>query len=165
MGSGVTDHFEQAKDEILKQAKANGGVTIDHLLDALIATNLDLDEKLEAQRAEAVEKHKETKAWHDEVTAMVKEHLVEANLRDERLDGLERWRKEQATHCDERITRLIVKEHDHRHGEHMAGFHSADATFQARLVWFFATTFGKVMLVVLGAAGVMILNLLVWGHS
>lgn len=159
----MTDHFEQAKDEILRKARANGGVTADHLLEALIATNEDLDEKLEAQRMEAVAKHAETKAWHDEVMVLVKEHLVEANLRDERIDGLERWREEQATHCEERITRLIVKEHDHRHGEHMEGFHSADATFQSRLVWFFASTAGKVALVVLGLLAGMLLNWLVYG--
>ena len=160
----MTDNFEKAKDRILKESRSNGGVTVDHLFDALIATNADLDEKLEEQRLEAIEKHKETRAWHDEVVVLVKEHLVEANLRDERLDGLERWREEQATHCEERITRLIVKEHDHRHGEHMDGFHSPDASFQNRLVWFFASTIGKVALVVLGAAGVIVLNLLIYGR-
>lgn len=160
----MTDHFEQAKDEILRQARTNGGVTIDHLFNALIATNEDLDEKLAEQRDIAAAKHAETKAWHDEVVTLVKDHLIEANLRDERLDGLERWREEQATHCEERITRLIAREHDHRHGEHMQSYHSADATFQSRLVWFFATTIGKVMLVVLGLVAGMLLNLVVYGR-
>ena len=111
----MTDHFEEAKDKILKEARLNGGVTSDHLLDALIATNEDLDEKLEAQRLEAVTKHKETRQWHEDVLFVVEEHVKEAATRDERLDSLEGWRIVTEENCEGRIRQLCAEEHSKVH--------------------------------------------------
>lgn len=111
----MTDNFERAQQRILKDAKDNGGVTIDHLFDALIATNEDLDLQ-----------HAQTQAWHQEVCAIVEEHCVQAEVRDQRLDELEEWRRETQTTCVDRVKALIESEHSDRHGQHMEEMHALD---------------------------------------
>lgn len=130
----MTDHFEQAKDDILKHARANGGVTPDDLLDALIATNKDLDEKLEMQRKEAVTKHDETKTWHQEVSGMVAQHIEESKERDRRLDALETGLEAIPDVCLVRQTELHQQVHtlhleqDHAHAPRREG-DPTDSTF------------------------------------
>jgi hypothetical protein len=109
MRKRMTDHFEKAKDKILKEARANGGVTTDHLLDALIATNEDLDLKLEQSRRDALELHKEATALHLDLCARTVK--LEAAVQDSQ------------DNCRERIEKLIAAEHDARHTEHMASHH------------------------------------------
>lgn len=149
----MTDHFEQAQQKILREARENGGVTSDHLLDALIATNEDLDDQ-----------HAQTKEWHTEISQMVAAHIKEAETRDFRLTKLEAYNEETARTCAERVRALIIEEHDVRHMRHVEECHGDDSTFQTRLVWFFASTIGKVALVVLGIIAGILLNLLVYGR-
>lgn len=158
----MPDNFEKAKDKILKEARVNGGVTTDHLLDALIATNEDLDQKLALNRKEAKAKHDETRAWHDEVTGLVEAHIEEAETRDRRLDKLEEWRAVSMTTCEERVRKLAREEHHTYHGEYVASL--GDRDFQGRLIWFFANTFGKVVLVVIGLVAGILLNVIVYGR-
>lgn len=125
----MTDHFEKAKDRILKEARANGGVTVDHLFDALIATNDDLDEKLSEQRREAAEKHGETLRWHQDVLELLRVHGVEANVRDERLDVLEMWRTESSLTCVARVKEIAAEVaadlHGPTHERHMLEHHAS----------------------------------------
>lgn len=142
----MTDNFEKAKDKILKEAKANGGITVDHLFDALSATNEDLDEQ-----------HQQTLRWHQEVVGMVETHLKEAELRDQRIKTLEECVEEAQSTCADRVRRLIHEEHEVRHTLHLTTEHSPEASFQSKLVWFFATTIGKLLLVVFGIiAGIVL---------
>ena len=151
--AALTDNFEKAKDRILKESRSNGGVTVDHLFDALIATNADLDEQ-----------HAETKTWHEKVSSMVAEHIEEAKIRDTRIKVLEATVEAGPELVKSYVQGYVDCEHGKRHQEHMDELHSPDASFQNRLVWFFASTIGKVALVVLGAAGVIVLNLLIYGR-
>jgi hypothetical protein len=147
----MTDHFEKATQRILREARANGGVTTDHILDALIATNEDLDAQ-----------HKETSGWHQTVTEMVEDHIEEAKVRDDRLKKLEDWQHTSMTTCEERVRHLAREEHHAYHGEYVASL--GDSTFQSRLLWFFATTAGKILLVVIGLVAGMFLNFIVYGR-
>jgi hypothetical protein len=149
----MTDHFEQAKDKILQESRMNGGVTVDHLFDALIATNADLDEQ-----------HQQTLRWHEEVVAMVAAHIDEAKVRDERIAKLEEFAEAGPELVKSYVQGYVDCEHAKRHKEHMDELHSADATFQTRLVWFFASTAGKVVLVAMGIVAGMLLNLIVYGR-
>ena len=113
----MTDKFEQALQRILREANADNGVTPSHLLDALIATNEDLDLQ-----------HEQTEAWHQEVIARLDIHCAEAAVRDEDIAALQDWRRHTAEHCEARILEIIQphlekKTHEHRefHEEYVAG--------------------------------------------
>ena len=138
---GVTDHFEKAKDRILKEARANGGVTTDHLLDALIATNEDLDEKLEEQVKVAKAKHNETRTWHEGVTALVEEHIEEAAIRDERIEALERV----SMTCDERVQNYVSNSHKAYHEAYVAGLKRS----RGKVVWLIGGKLGYILIAVL----------------
>ena len=144
----MTDNFERAKDEILTESKKNGGVTTDHLLKALIATNADLDSYHEL----ASDRHK----------ALVKKfdaHIVESTVRDQRLDAIEATCKTRTKLCGEDMKAVFENGYRKHHEEYLASL--GDSTFQSRLVWFFATAVGKSLLVVIGIiAGLLLESIL-----
>ena len=149
----MTDHFEKAKDKILKDARTNGGVTSEHLLDAIGALAEDQD----LQHGESMDAIKKNRT-------MVLEHFVEAKERDDRIAKLEATAEAGPELVKAYVCGYVASEHAERHGEHMDDFHSADADFRSRLVWFFASTFGKVVLVVFGILAGILLNILVYGR-
>lgn len=111
----MTDHFEKAVQQILKEAKDNGGVTTDHLLNALVATNDDLDAQ-----------HDQTKKWHSEVRLLLETHFEEAEVRDERLSKLEAYREDTERNCAARIKQLWKNEHEPLHEAHVKEMHKLD---------------------------------------
>jgi len=67
----MADHFEKAKDDILRRTAENGGPKPLDLLEALQGLADDMDEK------------------HDEVVGIVNKHLKEASVRDSRIQKVE----------------------------------------------------------------------------
>jgi hypothetical protein len=121
----VGDHFEQALEAIARR-RNGGGKTPDDIFDLAVASNRDAEER-----------HEQSVQLYQQLAEEVKTHLVEASVRDERLEALEGWRHEASTTCEDRVVALIEREHEQR---------------QDRLVWFFASTAGKLVLVGLGVA-------------
>lgn len=110
-------------------------------------SNTDITELVFAFADDQEEDHNETIALHQDLCA--------------RTVLLEEYAADSKASCKSRIEALIEAEHDARHSAHM-NEHHADGDFKARLVWFTATTTGKLLLVVLGlAAGLILTN--VWG--
>lgn len=107
------DHFEEALQNIARK-RNGGGKTPDDLFDLAVAANRDAEERHE-------ESVKETKANRE----LLEAHCVEATVRDERLEALEGWRREQARTCQKRIEDIVKKEHDTRHSAHMSAEHRA----------------------------------------
>jgi|GEM_PF-5413392 len=169
----MTDHFERAQQRILKEAKNNGGVTTDHLLDALIATNEDLDDKLEAQHQEFVNKHEETRLWHESIKELVEEHIKESSElerriaketieRDRRITNLEIEFEDRRHECVPMVQKIAKEMHDQAHADYVASL--GDSQFQGKLIWFFASTFGKIVLVIVGILAGIMLNFLFYGR-
>lgn len=149
----MTDNFENAKDKILRQARANGGVTTEHLLDAICALADDQDAQHQESMT-AIRKNRD----------VLGVHIEESKVRDHRLDELEEFAVESRTTCKERIEKLIREEHDARHGDHMTAYHSNEGDFQERMLWFFATATGKIALIIIGAVAAIALNYILYGR-
>lgn len=89
----MSDHFEKAKDAILKRAAENGGPTTGDLLDAIIATNEDLD------------------ANHSETLVLLAEHVKEDKARAAHLaEELATYQKRQADECAEKHRGMVKAE-------------------------------------------------------
>lgn len=106
----MSDHFEKAKDDILKRTVGNGGPTPLDLLDALQGLADDMDDK-----------HTENVGSIDELKTTVAKHLDEAAVRDRRIRGLEakviRWEEE----CPVRLEAVIetaVARSEAKHQDH-----------------------------------------------
>lgn len=154
----MADHFEEAMQDILLRTEGNGGPSTRDILMAIQALAKDDDEKHEENMKEvraAAESAEKTRQ------ALV-EHIVEADERDRRIGALEVWQDDADENGEDRIRKLIAEEHARRHAEYVASM--GDATFQNKLVWFFATTVGKFALVVLGIIAGIVLNLVVYGR-
>lgn len=147
----MADHFEKAKDEILKRTAGNGGPQPLDILTALGALADDQDE----QHAESMEEVRKNRS-------LLGTHVAEATVRDERITVLEEWRHEQVATCEDRVRRLIKDEHAVRHDAYVASL--SESGFNNRLMWFFATAIGRVALFVLGALAMLAVNLLVYGR-
>lgn len=132
------DHFEQALEAIARR-RNGGGKTPDDIFDLAVASNRDAEER-----------HEQSVQLYQQLAEEVKTHLVEASVRDERLEALEGWRHEASTTCEDRVVALIEREHEQRHSHYVSTLGERD--FQDRLVWFFASTAGKLVLVGLGVA-------------
>jgi hypothetical protein len=112
----MTDKFEKAVQDILKESAGNGGPTNEHILTALIATNDDLDTQ-----------HAETKAWHTEVTTLITEHVKEADIRDRRLDALEASGSRCPGYVNELVEKRAIEErqfHREFHDKHVLECHA-----------------------------------------
>ena len=158
----MTDHFELAMAEIARKALKNGGVTNEHIIDALRATNDDLDEKT-AELAKKVEQtHVETRKWHESVSNMVHEHIAEDAERDRRIDNLELAEEDRRENCVPLMKSIASEMHQQTHAEYVASL--GQSKFQQGLVWFFASAFGKLALVLLGGLGLTLINLLIYGR-
>lgn len=147
----MSDHFEHAKDDILMRTEGNGGPTPRDLLLAIEALAQDSDEQ-----------HTESMDANATLQELLSTHCTEAELRDERIAVLETWRHDQVTHCEERVRELILQEHHERHNAYVAEIAPSD--FNSKLLWFFATTTGKLLLIVAGAIVATLLNLAVYGR-
>lgn len=144
------DHFEQALQAIVR--RTNGGrKTVNDIFDLAVAGNLDAEER-----------HEQSVQAYQRLAEQVECHLVEANVRDERIAELEAWRHEAVTGCEERVLAIVAREHDDRHSKYVATL--GEHEWQDRLVWFFASTAGKLVLVGLGALMGILVNLLVYGR-
>jgi hypothetical protein len=93
---------------------------------------------------------------------LLADHCVEANVRDERIEVLETWRHEQATTCEARVMKLVNREHDKRHDAYIATL--GPDQFQSKLVWFAASTSGKLLLVAAGALIATLINVFIYGR-
>ena len=138
------DHFEQALEAIARR-RNGGGKTADDIFDLAVAANMDAEER-----------HEQSVALYEALAQEVKTHLVEANVRDERIEALEAWRHEAATTCEQRILAIVEQEHAARHSHYVSTLGERD--WQDRLVWFFASTAGKLLLVALGVAVTLLVN-------
>jgi len=117
----MADHFENAKDEILLRTEGNGGPSNRDMLKAMGALAKDVDEAIDA-----LDEKQEKR--HDESVAAMKEHICFANVRDERIIALEKWREESSKKCVERMTAIakqVAKDvHDPVHAAHLAADHT-----------------------------------------
>ena len=175
--------FQKAIDEIAIRSGINGGPTIQDLLTAMIAGHdeaeataehlrLQTEQKAEKLAEELRVQHQQSLDAIDANRRVLEAHFLEAQIRDRRLDVVEGCIAESQRTCKERVERLIREEHAERHGEHLISDHaperleapSGEDAFRARLVWFFAQTTGKVVLVFLGLAAGVLINLLVYGR-
>jgi hypothetical protein len=147
----MSDHFEQAKNDILFRTEGNGGPTPRDLLLAIEALAQDSDDQ-----------HSESMDANATLQELLARHCIEADVRDERLNVLETWRHEQVTHCEERVKKLIAEEHHSRHNAYVAGLAPSD--FNSKMLWFFATTTGKLLLVAAGALVATLVNLAIYGR-
>lgn len=89
-------------------------------------------------------------------------HCEEAEVRDRRIKALEDWQQATTAGCEKRVRKLIEEEHGARHTAYLASI--AEGVYQTRLVVFFATTAGKILLVIAGVIAGMLLNLAVYGR-
>ena len=133
----MTDYFEKAKDEILKDARTNGGVTPSHLLDALIATNEDLD------------------VQHEQTIQLLDVAKQERQVLCHKVSDLELWQHDTQTTCAERVKKLISEEHEDRHGKHMEQHHNSDASFQQKFIWWWGSKVSYIVVAVL----IVVLNI------
>ena len=125
---------------------------------------------------------------HDEAMAVITSHISEASVRDERITVLEAWRTESALTCERRVCDLIEKEHKERHDAYVLSLKPRrqsdndeadytnkrviitsasgveDEVFHSRLVWFFASNLGKLVIFAAGGVCLMIINLIVYGR-
>ena len=165
--------FRKAIDEIAIRAAANGGPTEQDLLEAIIAGHEEAEIVAETLRKENKEKaeflaaelrlqHQESLDAITENRLLLKEHLGEALIRDERLAKLEAYKEDTQRTCADRVKAYVDSEHDKRHGAYVESL--GQSQFQSKLMWFFASTLGKFSLVVLGIIAGILLNLLVYGR-
>lgn len=158
----MADHFERAWQDILLRTEKNGGPTPRDLLLAMKALADDDDEKHEENMA-AVAGAAQLAADAREALDM---HCAEAAVYFQETDELIRWRTTAADDCEARMRRVAHEvskaEHERVHNDYVASL--ADQNFNDRLLMFFATTTGKLVLVVLGAAAIMLLNYVVYGR-
>lgn len=91
---------------------------------------------------------------------MVSDHILEANVRDQRIAKLEECVEAGEERMRDYVRGYVDAEHEARHQRHMAELHSEEDTFRNKLVWFFATAFGKIALIAIGAIVGIVLNYL-----
>jgi hemerythrin len=109
----TADHFEKAKDDILRRTAANGGPKPLDILEALQGLADDMDEK------------------HDEVVGIVNKHLKEALVRDDRIGKMEAKIARQEEHCPGVIENAIneaVKRSKSEHSETHKAYVASMAT-------------------------------------
>ena len=158
----MTDSFERAMADIAIKSAKNGGPTNSDILTALQATNEDLDATTAALSAKVEETHKETKAWHESVKVMVAAHIEESKVRDRRIADLELAEEDRRKNCIPTMQNIARELHDKAHSDYVSSL--GESAFQSRLVYFFASNFGKFFLVVLGIVSGVLINLLVYGR-
>ena len=120
----MPDHFEKAKDDILRRTAGNGGPSTVDLLTALGALALDMDEAIG-------ESDKAAKARHDESTRAMREHIKYADKRDARIETLEVKMTDYERECPHRLEAIIQEaveraksEHGATHEAHMQSHHA-----------------------------------------
>lgn len=172
----MADHFEQAKDEILKRTVGNGGPQALDILTALGALAEDTDETAIKLAAKVEVQHTESLAAIEANRQVLISHCAEANVRDERISVLEEWRHDQVKHCEDRVMKLIGDEHEGRHSAHMAAEHpvprrsedpeDADYSSDRRvwLMWSIGSRLTNILVAALTAATVLLVNWLATGR-
>lgn len=120
----MPDHFEKAKDDILRRTADNGGPSTVDLLTAMGALALDMDETIAASDKAARERH-------DESTLAMKKHISYADKRDERIESLEMKVTRYEQDCPHRLEAIIDEavdrakhEHGATHEAHMQAHHA-----------------------------------------
>ena len=93
---------------------------------------------------------------------MVADHIEEAKERDRRITNLELQEADRRTKCEPMVMQIAKELHNKTHAEYVASLR--DSAFQGKLVWFFASTFGKILLVIVGILAGIMLNLAVYGR-
>lgn len=121
----MPDHFEKAKDDILRRTAGNGGPSTVDILTALGALALDMDETIAASDKAAEERH-------DESTRAMKKHITYADKRDERIETLEMKLTQYENDCPHRLEAIIDEavtrsraDHGATHEAHMQTHHAA----------------------------------------
>jgi hypothetical protein len=169
----MTGPFRKAIDEIAIRAAANGGPTEQDLLEAIIAGHEEAEVVAEILRKENKEKaeflaaelrlqHQESLSAIDENRVLLKEHIGESLIRDERIAKLEAYKEDTQRTCADRVKAYVDTEHDARHTAYVDSLE--ESQFRGKLVWFFATSLGKFALVVLGIIAGILLNIAVYGR-
>jgi hypothetical protein len=127
-------------------------------------TPRDVVDLVFAQADDQESDHHESMMRLDDLETRLVNHFADAVVRDQRIQKLEATAEAGPELVKSYVQGYVDCEHRKRHGKHMEDFHSADATFQNRLVWFFASAAGKVTLVMLGLLAGLLLNLIVYGR-
>lgn len=97
-------------------------------------------------------------AAHADTLAFFKESRDDREAITARITLLEEWRVKSETSCQERVLKLIEKEHDERHGAHMEKDHPIDASFQQRFVWWWGGKLSYLVLALIVVAFTVLLN-------
>lgn len=96
----MADHFERAMQAIALRKNENGGLKLDDVLTALVATNEDLDGN------------------HIETRRLLSEHIKSDKARvKEEARNLSAWQKGQASACAEQHRVVISEEFAHHGGD------------------------------------------------
>jgi len=66
----------------------------------------------------------DNEARHDEVVEQIQTLAAEGNVRGERIEALERWRRRQEESCEARMLAIAQGEHEARHNAHMSEHHA-----------------------------------------
>jgi len=119
----MADHFEEAKDDILFRTEGNGGPSPRDLLTAMGALAKDVDEAITSLDKKQHQRHNET-------VAEMKALRNAGNVRDRRLNVIEKQHTTWEEECPRRLEAIIdeaVKrstgEHSTTHAAHMAEHH------------------------------------------
>ncbi len=158
----MSSHFDRAMAEITKKALKNGGVTNEHIVEAMQATNEDLEEVAVTLANKVEVTHEETRIWHGSVREMVAAHIVEASERDRRITNLELAEEDRRRNCIPAMEGIAKELHAQAHAEYVASTGQSD--FQSKLMWFLASNLGKFALVVLGIIAGVLINFAFYGH-
>jgi hypothetical protein len=91
---------------------------------------------------------------------MVADHIQEAKVRDQRITKLEEYAEAGPELVKSYVQGYVDCVDAKRHTLHEQDMHSEEDTFRTKLVWFFATAFGKIALLAIGAIIAVALNYL-----
>lgn len=73
--------------------------------------------------------HRESLVAIDKNRRMLEEHFIEADVRDERIEVLEKWRHDASEKCLDRVTAIVDEawedKHAPKHEEHLRQFHGS----------------------------------------
>jgi hypothetical protein len=135
----MTDNFEKAMQDIALNSAANGGPTIQDVLTAMVAGNLDAEhtaDKLHTETLKLAEilrseistleknRTREAERRHKETMNILSAHCAEADFRDTEIHELQEWRRNSAESCQRRIEKIVKAEHKICHDEHLAESHA-----------------------------------------
>ena len=153
----MTDHFEQAKDDILARTEGNGGPSSRDLLGAMQGLARDMD----AQHREQMDATVAIGDFARENRRRLDEGCAESVAYYERVEAIDRWRQKSAADSERHVLAAIAA---HEKSCRLA----SGASVAAKHAWLWAiitSKTGAVMTAVVIAALITVVNIalkLVW---